>query len=329
MRHITSATCFFCVFFLLLSWLDSCYSDTALLKKGLITNRDLVIAQLDAEEPDQIDVLCVGNSLGFCSINPMELYKNYGITSYVASNAMQSPAETYYVVQKALKRHPIKVILWEADSITKGSNDLVTGASALLAEDIKYRHPFLRYHNAWRNKVNDFTPRPAFKGYVINEVVQPYTGGEYYDDDFTDTKEIPGEGLFYFERIKKLCDEKNIQLVLYSNPSPVCYNPARHNGIIELAEESGVDYLDGDADVEEIGIDWNTDTYDKGDHLNLDGAEKMTEYIARYLTSEQDLEDHRNDAAYRSWNELYAAYEQEVVRMEGTAYYRLEEQARK
>lgn len=77
MRHITSAACFFCVFFLLLSLLDSCYSDTALLKKGLITNRDLVIAQLDAEEPDQIDVLCVGNSLGFCSINPMELYKNY------------------------------------------------------------------------------------------------------------------------------------------------------------------------------------------------------------------------------------------------------------
>lgn len=44
----------------LLSLFDFCHSDENLIRKGLITNRDLIIAQLDTEEPDQIDVLCVG-----------------------------------------------------------------------------------------------------------------------------------------------------------------------------------------------------------------------------------------------------------------------------
>ena len=153
---------------IVLSLFDFCHRDEVLIREGLISNRDLVIAQLDTEEPDQIDVLCVGNSLGFCSINPMELYRNTGITSYVASNAMQTPVETYYVVRKALRRHPIKVILWEANNIPKGSNDLVDGASALLAEVLRYHHPFIKYHSAWRRKIDGFVPRPSFKGYVIN-----------------------------------------------------------------------------------------------------------------------------------------------------------------
>lgn len=328
MRRFTSIVGFLCVFIILLSLLDFCHGEALLLKKGLISNRDLIVAKLETEESDGIDVLFVGNSLGMCAVNPMELYKNTGITAYNACTAMQMPVETYYVVKKALRRYPIKVILWEANNIPKGGNDLVDGASAFLTEVLRYHHPFIKYHSAWRRKIDGFVPRPSFKGYVINEVIRPYTGGEYYNPDDTRVKEIDGEGAFYFDRVKKLCDENHIQLVLYSNPSPLCYNSLSHNGIIQLAKEKGVDYLDGDADLEQIGIDWSTDTFDEGDHLNLTGTNKMTDYLGRYLAGKYDLEDHRNDAAYEDWNELYLAYEKEVVRLEGTAYYRLEDEAK-
>ena len=324
MRRFTSIVCFLCVFMILLSLFDFCHGEAFLLRKGLISNRDLIVAKLETEEPDEIDVLFVGNSLGMCSANPMELYKNTGITAYNACTAMQMPVETYYVVKKALRRYPIKVILWEANNIPKGSKDLVDGASALLAEVLKYHHPFIKYHSAWRKKIDGFVPRPSFKGYVINEVIEPYTGGEYYNPDDTRVREIAGEGALYFDRVKKLCDENHIQLVLYSDPSPLCYDSSSHNGIIQFAKEKGVDYLDGDADLEQIGIDWSKDTFDEGDHLNLTGTNKMTAYLGRYLAGKYDLEDHRNDAAYGDWNELYLAYEKEVVRLEGTAYYRLE-----
>ena len=37
---------------------------------------------------------------------------------------------------------------------------------------------------------------------------------------------------------------------------------------------------------DEIGIDYNTDTYDAGLHLNLSGAEKLSKYFGKYLTDD-------------------------------------------
>ena len=126
-----------------------------------------------------------------------------------------------------------------------------------------------------------------------------------------------------------ICEENGIKLVLYSVPSPFCYNIRMHNGLVKLAEEKGVDYLDGNAHPDEIGIDWNQDTFDKGDHLNLAGSRKLTRYLAEYLVKECDLEDHRNDPAYRSWSDLWKPYEEEVRRMEGTRYSTLEKESRR
>ena len=47
-------------------------------------------------------------------------------------------------------------------------------------------------------------------------------------------------------------------------------------------------------------------------------------YIADYLVRECGLEDHRGDAAYQSWTDILADYEQEVKDMEGTCYPDLE-----
>ena len=124
----------------------------------------------------------------------------------------------------------------------------------------------------------------------------------------------------------KLCGEKGIKMVLFCNPSPVCYDAPTVNGIRQFSREAGVDFLDGNADIEKIGIDWETDTYDEGDHLNLKGARKMTEYLADYLERECNLEDHRHDPEYQEWNDLLSVYDEEVRKMEGTSYPILEEE---
>ena len=79
-------------------------------------------------------------------------------------------------------------------------------------------------------------------------------------------------------------------------------------------------------DYEKIGIDFAADYQDDdGDHLNLSGTRKMTKYLAEHLVKECGLTDHRNDPAYRSWDDLLSAYEQEVRDMEGTSYPLIEE----
>ena len=44
-----------------------------------------------------------------------------------------------------------------------------------------------------------------------------------------------------------------------------------------------------------MGIDWQTDTYDAGAHLNVCGAEKLTSYFGKLLKQNHGLADHRED----------------------------------
>ena len=51
---------------------------------------------------------------------------------------------------------------------------------------------------------------------------------------------------------------------------------------------------------EEIGIDWSADTYDEGMHLNVYGAEKLTDYFGKLLSEKYGFADRRGEAALAS-----------------------------
>ena len=57
-----------------------------------------------------------------------------------------------------------------------------------------------------------------------------------------------------------------------------------------------------------MGIDWDTDTYDRGDHLNYSGAAKVTAWIGDDLRRSYALPDRREDPAYENWNRDAAAF---------------------
>ncbi len=81
------------------------------------------------------------------------------------------------------------------------------------------------------------------------------------------------------------------------------------NALVQLVEESGYPILNFNTKklAEELGIDWSRDYYNQR-HMNLLGAQKYTDYLADYLVAHYDLEDHRSDAAYASWDEAYGYY---------------------
>ena len=47
--------------------------------------------------------------------------------------------------------------------------------------------------------------------------------------------------------------------------------------------------------IEECGIDYTTDTYDAGLHLNLSGAEKVTKWFGQFLQKKCGLESRKDD----------------------------------
>ena len=51
-------------------------------------------------------------------------------------------------------------------------------------------------------------------------------------------------------------------------------------------------------------IDYNTDFYNKA-HVNIYGSTKYTLYLSKYLNDNYNLESHKNNQLYKSWDEEY------------------------
>ena len=114
------------------------------------------------------------------------------------------------------------------------------------------------------------------------------------------------------EKIRKLCEKNGAELLLVSAPSPVNYDYKKHNALEEYAKEKGLTYVDLNMKHRDIGLDWTNDRYDRGDHLNIHGARKVTEYIGKYLKENYQLPDRRKDDNWKEWNELAGQYFEEL-----------------
>ena len=66
-----------------------------------------------------------------------------------------------------------------------------------------------------------------------------------------------------------------------------------------------------------MGIDWQTDTYDEGLHLNVYGAEKFTEYIGRILSEEHGITSRKGEDELSSrWESHLEEYKNRKKQME-------------
>ena len=141
--------------------------------------------------------------------------------------------------------------------------------------------------------------------------MDPYVDGSYViaTDEREEIQKVP---LYYLDKIVKLCKEREIDLILYSVPSPKCWSYARHNSNADFAERNQLPYIDFNLLQEEINLDWSRDTSDKGDHINFYGAQKVTAYIGEYLSTHYDLPDHRQETSYSDWNEVLEDYLKET-----------------
>ena len=65
--------------------------------------------------------------------------------------------------------------------------------------------------------------------------------------------------------------------------------------INDYAKKHGLAFYNFLDVAETIGIDYETDTYDGGLHLNFAGAKKLSRYFADVLADQHQLPDHRGE----------------------------------
>lgn len=280
-------------------------------KKGQnaeLLKRDAIQIQLMKEESNSIDLLVLGDSESYSSISPLQLWRNAGITAFVGGQASQEMTEALNLLNTALRTQKPKVVLLETNELFRSSSSPDRISEEIL-QTFQNIFPIFRYHNVWKSQVMDTSQAPTnWKGYRLRSESQPVSSTTSYMKADSTVQIITQENRNLLQEMKKICEQNQCQLVLYSSPSPVNYNMGKHNGIAKAAEELHLQYFDLNLKTDEMGIDWQKDSYDSGDHLNIYGAEKVTKYMQGYL-QKYGLEDHRSASSFQSWNDLANTFE--------------------
>lgn len=271
---------------------------------------NLVQDRFAALEPDSVDVVFIGTSHQFCSINADLLADEYGMDCFMLATSAQTVPMSYYAAMEAIELQHPETIVFE---VLYCSNDFRTVSPEmshtffdgmpwcrarreaihdLIEPDqrIYYYLNFGRYHNRWKELTEadyrpaDLSPRGTF---FSDEVVH---NGQIPVVSVDEKQEMPEEMFVYFEKLVTVCRENDVRLILYVAPFNMLYEDETmledlyrrqriFNGIGEYAEGEGIPFHNLFYEMEELGLDGERDFMDT-QHLNCYGQEKLTRYMA-------------------------------------------------
>ena len=310
-----------------------------ILKAKFIQDSTTIIDGFYTEKKNDIDVLFLGSSNCFCTIDPLVLYEEYGIASYDFASSSQTMDISLLYLKEALKKQKPKVVALEVNYLpgqnVSGNveNSMLWGLTnmpltidklqciyKLLGkvdeEYMSYVFPLLRYHERWKEiSKQDYTYMTQdktnwSKGYLRTDEVfgSPVDLSEYTQEgaSWLDEKAVECLG-----EMANICNEEGIELILFKSPRVGWYQYFTIE-IEALAKEYGISYIDYNALVEEIGLDVTQDFRDS-EHLNNQGAAKVSRHMGAYLKEHFSLPDRRNDDKENScisetsaaWRELF------------------------
>ena len=171
--------------------------------------------------------------------------------------------------------------------------------------------PILRFHSRWSElDANDFRymlkkkPTVSAAGYVPRIDVK---GTDFFPkgQELADYR-FSGRCYEYLDKMVKLCRENGVKLIFVKAPSisPYWYDEWEEQ-VTEYAAKNGIPYYNFLEMQDRTGIDYMTDTYDAGLHLNHAGAGKLTAVLGELLSADLSLTDHRGDKEYDSaWDSI-------------------------
>lgn len=256
-------------------------------------------ADIKAEPDNSLDVLFFGDSESYAAFCPQHLYSKYGYTSYVCGTAAQKICDTYAILKGAFETQSPKVIVLETNCMFRDLKSKEENPD-LVMNYLTDTLPVFANHASWKKAARKLLPksrderRRKQKGFIVRKNVIPYKGGKYMKKT-KKKKTVKKDISSYLEQIITLCEANQAELLLVSTPSPKNWNYKKHNGVKEWADSHSVDYIDLNLD-KGIKMNWKKDTKDGGDHLNLNGAKKVTSFMGEYFRANYPLEDKRDES---------------------------------
>ena len=110
--------------------------------------------------------------------------------------------------------------------------------------------------------------------------------------------------------------------MLVKTPSPGNWTSGNHNGVQEIADTYGLDFIDFEIEplLSEIGYSVPLDSKDNIKHLNYYGAMKITRYISTYLSENCGNRDVRGVEGYSYMDDQLERYHRKVTALAQALY---------
>lgn len=283
------------------------------------------------EPQNEFDVIFFGSSNTYCSFNPLVMYNENGIKSYVFASQQQPVWASYAYMKEALKTQKPKLMVMDVLMFSKDDEYYDDGVNYSYMDDIPLSLNkielalasaekkedcfglvcnFVKYHSRWNELTQeDYTFKRSqthdyLKGYVLledtfKETTPPKT-------DVVEEKPIGSKQMKYFEKIVKLAKDENVPLLLVKTPSNATQDEQKSfNFIKKLAESYGVEFVNYNFNYSQIGLDMQQDFYDKS-HLNYKGAEKFTRFFANEIKDKTDV--NKDESPNGNWDFAWEQY---------------------
>ena len=294
------------------------------------------------EESTPHQVLFVGDCEVYENFSPATLWEEYGITSYIRGSAQQLIWQSYYLLEEMLRMETPQVVVFNVLSVKydtpqneaynrmsidgmKWSSSKWGAIQASMTDEeqaLTYLLPLLRYHSRWNElSREDITymfhrDRISHNGYLMQTGVRPVTSMPTVTplEDYT----ISPICMEYLDKMRLLCEDYGVELILIKAPSiyPIWYEEWDEQ-IAAYADAHGLAYYNLYDLSEEIGIDWNLDTYDAGLHLNVWGAEKLSRYFGQLLSETHGVSSEKDNFMIDLlWEMKCLAYERQKAQAE-------------
>ncbi len=286
------------------------------------------------EKKNSIDAVYIGGSKVITSWQAPIAWHAAGITVHSFASSSQPLVAVPYLVKEVRKTQPDALQIICINSTSGSASDVeihfltddmptsinrfqlvnafcdVRGNS--FEERMEFYFPFIRYHSRW-NKLSKKDLHRKYNG--LKGGISPtrfLTSTEDITSNFIDTTKrgTLSESLqIALKELLDYCDAERVRVlfVIVPGASYDLSRWARINTISDYVQSRGYPCLNMLDYIEEIGLDFTTDYYDKG-HPNVHGALKTIKFLTEYLVKNYGFKDKRGEAAYSDWDAAYSGY---------------------
>ena len=148
------------------------------------------------------------------------------------------------------------------------------------------------------------------KGYVYSTKVKPCLD---IDKKPKKKDEINKHQLDTFEKIINVCNDNNCEMLVIELPSLTSWSKKRTEQVKEICDKYNINFIDFnkyDDEDQIVEIDYDKDYRDGGNHLNLNGAIKITNYLSDYIKNNFEIE--ANKLNTKSFEDAYKRFERKL-----------------